>query len=141
MSLVIRLVVIGLARKRSLSASRPSDQARSGQGNCVSAAHALLTSRVRYVLQRAGFCLVDRADDAAPGMRVSEIPSGVLVRWTALGGTAGLYGSHDIETSTGSIVRAAVTAVLADAGHFVMSSGAAGDLIVLPGDQIQFHTP
>ncbi|MFF8280819.1 hypothetical protein ACF05T_32955 [Streptomyces lateritius] len=107
----------------------------------MSAAHTLLTSRVRYLLQRAGFCLVDRADDAAPGMRVSEIPSGVLVRWTALGGTSELHGSRDLETSMESIVRAAVTAVLADAGHFVMSSGAAGDLIVLPGDQIQFHAP
>lgn len=107
----------------------------------MSAAIALLMSHVRCVLQHAGFCLVDTADNATPGMRVNEIPSGVLVRWTALGGTSELYGSHGPGKPTKSVVRAAVTAVLTGHGLCVMSSGAADDLIVLPSDQVHFHTP
>lgn len=98
-------------------------------------------SHVRSVLQHAGFRLVDATDDETPGMRVSKIPSGVLVRWTALGGASEICGSPSPGRSTGSIVRTAVTAVLAGHGLSVMSTDAAGDLIVLPSDHIHFHTP
>ncbi|MER7111775.1 hypothetical protein [Streptomyces sp. NPDC000229] len=103
----------------------------------MSATIALLLSHVRSVLQRAGFFLVDAADDVTPGMRVSAIPSGVRVHWTALGGKCTAHMGP--ESPRGSIVRAAVTAVLADHRLCVMSSGAADDLIVLPSDQIHFR--
>ncbi|MFF8387070.1 hypothetical protein [Streptomyces kanasensis] len=93
------------------------------------------------MLQHAGFRLVDTADDETPGMRVSKIPSGVLVRWTALGGASEVCGTASSGRSTGSIVRTAVTAVLASHGLSIMSTDAAGDLIVLPSDHIHFHTP
>ncbi|GAA2435812.1 hypothetical protein [Streptomyces lavendulocolor] len=92
------------------------------------------------MLQRAGFCLLDAADDVTPGMRVSNVPSGVLIHWTALGGRSEQNGAHVPGGHSESIVRAAVLAVLTGHGLCVLSSGAAGDLIVLPPDQARFRT-
>jgi hypothetical protein len=42
-----------------------------------------LAAQVRHVLSEAGFYLVAETDDGMPGLRVSEVPEGVLVRWAA----------------------------------------------------------
>lgn len=92
--------------------------------------------RVRHVLSQAGFHLAGEADSDAPGLRVSEAPGGVLVRWAASDGFSALAseragGSGD---SMRAIVQAAVSGLLLQLGHTVSQSPGGGGLLVLAED-------
>jgi hypothetical protein len=97
-----------------------------------------LVLQVRRALRLAGFHLVSDANDGTPGLRVSEIPAGALVSWTPLGGLGSLAGAHaDRDDSPGSVVQAAVEAVLLQQGHTIVTGSAGSGVVVLHPDRIR----
>ncbi|MFF1451322.1 hypothetical protein ACFVYF_24775 [Streptomyces sp. NPDC058274] len=90
-----------------------------------------LAEQIRRALTAAGFTVVGETEENAPGLRVSEDDSGVLVGWTASHGFEALAdqsrGSDGADGADGSgtsdsmrtIVRAAVTALLNQLGYTV----------------------
>ncbi|WP_371572342.1 hypothetical protein [Streptomyces sp. NBC_01314] len=85
-------------------------------------------------LIQAGFDVLGDADTSVPGLRVTKVPAGALVSWTASDGFASL--AREQATRTGSddsmraIVRTAVAGLLAQLGHTVTEAPHAGDLVV-----------
>jgi hypothetical protein len=101
----------------------------------MSYAPAELVSRVSSCLAQAGFQVLGDADSAIPGLRVTEVPAGALVSWTASDGftalardQAGHASSHD---SMKVIVQAAVAGLLVQLGHPVTETPHGGGLVVL----------
>ncbi|MEV5431992.1 hypothetical protein [Streptomyces sp. NPDC052701] len=89
-------------------------------------------------MRLAGFHLVGEASDGTPGMRVNEIPSGALVSWTPLGGLGALAGARPGPGGpAGSVVRAAVQAVLLQHGYVILTGSAGDDLVVLPPARVR----
>lgn len=83
---------------------------------------------------QAGFYLVgEGADGGRPGLVVTEMPTGVLVRWTASDGFASL--AKDQRGASGdsmqAVVQAAVSGLLVQLGHTVTEPSGGGDLLVL----------
>ncbi|MFJ6837345.1 hypothetical protein [Streptomyces sp. NPDC091209] len=72
-------------------------------------------------------------EDNRPGISVTEVPTGVLVRWTASDGFASL--AKDQPGASGdsmqAIVQAAVSGLLVQLGHTVTEPSDGGDLLVL----------
>ncbi|MEU6682763.1 hypothetical protein [Streptomyces sp. NPDC046832] len=99
--------------------------------------HPQLLVRVRHVLKLAGFLVVDQADDATPGLRVSEVPAGVLVSWTASHGFTALAADQRGASSDGMrvAVQAAVVGLLVQRGHSVAEASDGNGIVVLPEDQ------
>ncbi|MGQ4376283.1 hypothetical protein ACN6K9_006556 [Streptomyces sp. SAS_267] len=86
-------------------------------------------------LTQAGFDVLGDTDTGVPGLRVTEVPEGALVSWTASDGftslareQAGRAGSDD---SMRVIVQAAVTGLLVQLGHTVAEATDQGDVVVL----------
>ncbi|MEU3787437.1 hypothetical protein [Streptomyces sp900129855] len=86
-------------------------------------------------MARAGFDVLGDTDTGVPGLRVTEVPGGALVTWTASDGftslareQAGRAGSGD---SMRVIVQAAVTELLVQLGHTVTEASDHGDVVVL----------
>lgn len=103
-----------------------------------SAASDLLT-QVRHALVKAGFHLVgEDADDVRPGISVMDVPTGVLVTWTASDGFTSL--AKDQAGASGdsmrAVVRAAVSGVLLHLGYTVTEPLESGDLLVLARQQV-----
>lgn len=72
-------------------------------------------------------------EDGRPGLEVTEVPAGVLVRWTASDGFTSL--ARDQPGASGdsmqAIVQAAVSGLLLQMGHTVTEPSDGGDLLVL----------
>ncbi|MFJ5997001.1 hypothetical protein [Streptomyces sp. NPDC092370] len=93
-----------------------------------------LLGQVRHALIQAGFHLVhEDAQDSEPGLAVTEVAAGVLVRWTASDGFTSL--ANDQPGASGdsmhAIVRAAVSGLLVQMGHTVTEPEDCRDLLVL----------
>lgn len=93
-----------------------------------------LLVQVRHALIHAGFHLVgEDAEDGTPGLSVTMVPTGVLVRWTASDGFTSL--AKDQSGASGdsmqAIVQAAVSGLLVQLGHTVTEPSNGGDLLVL----------
>ncbi|MDQ0955924.1 hypothetical protein QFZ24_009933 [Streptomyces phaeochromogenes] len=100
----------------------------------MSCAPSDLLSRVRHALTQAGFQLVgEDAEDSRPGLAVTTVPAGVLVRWTASDGFASLAKDQPgaLGDSMKVIVQAAVSGLLVQLGHTVTEPEDGGDLLVL----------
>ncbi|MFI5682093.1 hypothetical protein [Streptomyces cellulosae] len=85
-------------------------------------------------LARADFDVLGDTDTGVPGLRVTEVPRGALVTWTASDGftslareQAGRAGSDSMRV----IVQAAVTGLLVQLGHTVTEASDQGDVVVL----------
>ncbi|WAU78402.1 hypothetical protein O1Q96_00730 (plasmid) [Streptomyces sp. Qhu-G9] len=92
-----------------------------------------LLVQVRHALIQAGFHLVGEAEDGGPGLAVTDVPAGVLVRWTASDGFAALAKEQRGALGDGmqAIVQAAVSGLLVQQGHTVTEFSDSGDLLVL----------
>lgn len=92
-----------------------------------------LVGRVRHALKLAGFHIVDEVDDAAPGLRVSEAPGGVLVSWTTSHGFTALAADQRGASSDGMrvVVQAAVAGLLVQCGHTVVETPDGNGIVVL----------
>ncbi|MEU6688285.1 hypothetical protein [Streptomyces sp. NPDC046832] len=98
--------------------------------------HPQLLVRVGHVLKLAGFLVVDQADDATPGLRVSEVPAGVLVSWTASHGFTALAADQRGASSDGMRVAVqAAVGLLVQRGHSVAEASDGNGIVVLPEDQ------
>ncbi|MEU3038089.1 hypothetical protein [Streptomyces griseoaurantiacus] len=113
--------------------SRWHDPIPSGQARRVLSVHPQLVGRVRHALQLAGFHIVDEADDAAPGLRVSEAPGGVLVSWTTSHGFTALAADQRGASSDGMwvVVQAAMVGLLVQGGHMVVETPDGNGIVVL----------
>lgn len=103
----------------------------------MSCAHPDLLIQVRHALAQAGFHLVgEDAADNRPGLTVTTVPAGVLVRWTASDGFTSL--AKDQPGASGdsmrAIVQAAVSGLLVQLGHTVTEPAHGGDLLILADD-------
>jgi hypothetical protein len=91
-----------------------------------------LAAQVRHVLSEAGFYLVAETDGGMPGLRVIEVPEGVLVRWAASDEftslTAGQPG-HASNDGMRAVVQAAVSGILVQRRYTV--TGAEEDCILV----------
>ncbi|MEU5274818.1 hypothetical protein AB0G87_00210 [Streptomyces asoensis] len=99
----------------------------------MSSAPPLLLTQVCHALQQAGFHLVgDGVDDGRPGISVTQVPAGVLVRWTASQGFRSLAIKQPGTSgdSMQAIVRAAVSGLLSQLGHTVTDASDTGDLLI-----------
>lgn len=101
---------------------------------------AELARQVRQTLTRAGFRLVDEADEQTPGLRVRETASGAEVTWTTSDGFAALADrDHGRDTlhdgipvaNVHALVQAAVRNLLTEHGHIVIEASEDGDLVIL----------
>ncbi|MFI1726463.1 hypothetical protein [Streptomyces sp. NPDC020489] len=100
----------------------------------MSSAPSELLSQVRHALIQAGFHLVgEDAQDSRPGLALTTVPAGVLVRWTASDGFASLAKDQPGASadSMQAIVQAAVSGLLIQLGHTVTEPEDGGDLLVL----------
>ncbi len=101
----------------------------------MSYAPAELVSQVSSALVQAGFQVMGDADTGVPGLRVTEVPAGALVGWTASDGFTSLAREQAGRPSSGDsmrvIVQAAVTGLLVQLGHTVTEASDEGDLVVL----------
>ncbi|MDX2576740.1 hypothetical protein PV332_14800 [Streptomyces scabiei] len=113
--------------------SRWHDPIPSGQARRVPSVPPQLVGRVRHALKLAGFHIVDEADDAAPGLRVSEAPAGVLVNWTTSHGFTALTTDQRGASSDGMrvVVQAAVAGLLVQCGHTVVETPDGNGIVVL----------
>ncbi|MGW1562993.1 hypothetical protein ACWCQ1_41810 [Streptomyces sp. NPDC002144] len=91
-----------------------------------------LVGWVRHALKLAGFHIVE-ADDAAPGLRLSETPAGVLVSWTTSHGFTALAADQRGASSDGMrvVVQAAVAGLPAQCGHTVAEAPDGNGIVVL----------
>ncbi|MGC5234429.1 hypothetical protein [Streptomyces albogriseolus] len=84
---------------------------------------------------RAGFDVLGDTDTGVPGLRVTEVPGGALVTWTASDGFTSLAREQVRHGASGDsmrvIVQAAVTGLLVQLGHTVTESSDQGDVVVL----------
>jgi hypothetical protein len=95
----------------------------------------VFAAQVRHVLSEAGFYLVTETDDGMPGLRVSEVPDGVLVRWAVSEAFTALAASqpgHAANDSMRAVVQAAVSGVLVQQGHTVTAAEHDGILVLAP---------
>ncbi|USQ86095.1 hypothetical protein NFX46_21695 [Streptomyces phaeoluteigriseus] len=96
---------------------------------------AELVAQVRSALVQAGFQVLGGADTGVPGLRVTEVPAGALISWTASDGFTSLTrdqaGHSASDDSMRAIVQAAVTGLLVQLGHTVTEASGDGDLVVL----------
>ncbi|MGW7261175.1 hypothetical protein [Streptomyces sp. NPDC054834] len=100
----------------------------------MSPARSDLLIQVRHALIQAGFHLVgEDAEDSGPGLAVTTVPTGVLVRWTASDGFTSL--AKDQPGASGdsmqAIVQAAISGLLVQLGHTVTEPSDGGDLLIL----------
>ncbi|MFE6094452.1 hypothetical protein ACFQ7M_21110 [Streptomyces massasporeus] len=100
----------------------------------MSSAPPTLLTQVRHALKQAGAHLVgDDVEDGRPGISVTEVPAGVLVRWTASNGFRAL--AKDQPGASGdnmqAIVQAAVSGLSVQLGHTLTEPSDGGDLLVL----------
>ncbi|MFF0088230.1 hypothetical protein ACFYR1_52980 [Streptomyces canus] len=105
-----------------------------GQATLVPSVPPDLLTRVRHALKQAGFHLVcEDVGDGRPGISVTEVSAGVLVRWTASDAFTSL--AKDQRGISGNsmqaIVQAAVSGLLVQLGHTVTEPSVGGDLLVL----------
>ncbi|WP_329254232.1 hypothetical protein [Streptomyces canus] len=95
---------------------------------------AELVSQVSSALVQAGFQVLGDADTGVPGLRVTEVPEGALVRWTASDGFTSLARDQARRAGSGDsmrvLVQAAVTGLLVQLGHTVTEACDEGDLVV-----------
>nr|WP_024127677.1 hypothetical protein [Streptomyces sp. F12]AHE40441.1 Hypothetical protein pFRL6_354 [Streptomyces sp. F12] len=103
----------------------------------MSSVRPKLVGRVCYALKLAGFHVVDEADDAATGLRVSETPAGVLVSWTTSHGFTALAADQRGASSDGMrvAVQAAVAGLLVQCGHTVVETPDGNGIVVLADGQ------
>ncbi|MEV6742378.1 hypothetical protein AB0N14_38105 [Streptomyces sp. NPDC051104] len=110
------------------------DLRSSGQGALVSCP-AELVSQVSSALVQAGFHVLGDADTGFPGLRVTEVPAGALVSWTASDGFTSLAreqaGRGPSDDDMGAIIQAAVSGLLVQLGHTVAETPDGADLVVL----------
>ncbi len=101
----------------------------------MSCAPAELVSQVSSALIQAGFHVLGDADTGVPGLRVTEVPAGALVSWTASDGFTSLARERTGRTASDDtmrvIVQAAVSGLLVQLGHTVTETPDEGDLVVL----------
>ncbi|WP_327686506.1 hypothetical protein [Streptomyces sp. NBC_00467] len=100
----------------------------------VSSVPSDLLSQVRRALLQAGFHLKgEGAEDGGPGLSVTEVPAGVLVKWTASDGFTAL--AEDQLTTSGdsmqAVVQAAVSGLLLQLGHTVTEAPDGAGLPIL----------
>ncbi|MFE6335894.1 hypothetical protein ACFVOK_22230 [Streptomyces sp. NPDC057798] len=91
-----------------------------------------LLVQIRHALIQAGFHLAGEAEDGRPGLAVTDVPTGVLVRWTASDGFTSLAKDQRGTLGEGmqAIVQAAISSLLVQLGHTV-TEASDGDLLVL----------
>ncbi|MEU0215064.1 hypothetical protein ABZ281_08025 [Streptomyces sp. NPDC006265] len=95
----------------------------------------MLAAQVRHVLSEAGFYLVAETGEGMPGLWVSEVPEGVLVRWAASEAFTALAASQSGRASNDSmraVVQAAVSGLLMQQGHIVTAAEHDGILVLAP---------
>ncbi|EFL20008.1 predicted protein [Streptomyces sp. C] len=82
---------------------------------------------------QVGFQVVGEAgEDSGPGLVVTAVPAGVLVRWAASDGFASLAkGQPSASGGLQVIVHAAVSGLLVQLGYSVKESADGGQLLVL----------
>ena len=101
----------------------------------MSHAPAELVSQVSAALAQAGFDVLGDTATGVPGLRVTEVPSGALVTWTASDEFTSLAREHVRHGASGDsmrvIVQAAVTGLLVQLGHTVTETSHQGDVVVL----------
>ncbi|MEU5893811.1 hypothetical protein ABZ835_44440 [Streptomyces sp. NPDC047461] len=93
-----------------------------------------LLTQVRHALIQAGFHLVgEDAQDSRPGLAVTTVPTGVLVKWTTSDGFTSLAKDQPGASSDSmqAIVQAAITGLLIQQGHTVTEPTDDGDLLLL----------
>jgi hypothetical protein len=96
---------------------------------------SVLAAQVRHVLSEAGFYLVAQTDGGMPGLRVTEVPEGVLVRWAASDEFTALAASQPGRASNDgmrAVVQAAVSGLLMQRGHIVTAAEEDGILVLTP---------
>ncbi|MFF3349748.1 hypothetical protein [Streptomyces sp. NPDC002779] len=102
-----------------------------------------LYAQVRHALLQAGFHLVaGDAKGGRPGLSVTEVPVGVLVKWTASDGFTALAKDQP-GASCGSmqaIVQAAVSGLLLQLGHTVAEPPDGVGLLVLADQSAMCRT-
>jgi hypothetical protein len=94
---------------------------------------SLLADQVRHALAEAGFHLSTGAETGRPGLEVSEMPKGVLLRWTASDEFQALTGERPGRAPNDgmrAMVQAAVSGLLEQRGH-VITAAEGDDLLVL----------
>jgi sugar lactone lactonase YvrE len=98
----------------------------------VSAAPSVLLLQVRHALVQAGFHLVGEAEGGQRGLVVRDVPTGVLVRWTASDGFTSLAVDQRGDSGGGvqAIVQAAVSGLLVQLGHTVTEPSDGGLLVL-----------
>ncbi|MFC4612901.1 hypothetical protein ACFO9E_34915 [Streptomyces maoxianensis] len=86
-------------------------------------------------LVQAGFPVLGDTDTGVPGLRVSEVPAGALVSWTASDGFTSLAREQASRAASDDsmrvIVQAAVSGLLVQLRHTVAETPDGGDLMVL----------
>ncbi len=100
----------------------------------MSSSSSDLLEQVRHALVQAGFHLArEDTHDSEPGLAVTKVPAGVLVRWTASDGFTSLANDQPGASvdRMHTIVRAAVSGLLVQLGHTVTEPPGSGDLLVL----------
>ncbi|OQR59682.1 hypothetical protein B6E66_33895 [Streptomyces maremycinicus] len=93
-----------------------------------------LADQVRRALAEAGFHVSTGLDAGTPGLEVSEVSEGVLIRWTASDEFQALTGEQPgraPDDGVRAMVQAAVSGVLEQQGHVIAPSEGEG-LLVLP---------
>ncbi|WP_114041667.1 hypothetical protein [Streptomyces sp. SDr-06] len=94
-----------------------------------------LLTQVRHALQQAGFQLTDNNGAAAsgPGLAVTQVPAGVLIKWTASDGFTALANDQPgiSGDSMHTAVQAAITGLLLQLGHTLTNPSQGGDVLVL----------
>jgi hypothetical protein len=91
---------------------------------------------VKFALLQAGFQVLSEKEPDVPGLRVTEVPAGALVSWTASDEFASLARERggcasNADDSIRVIVKVAVSGLLLRLGHSIAESAADGDLLVL----------
>jgi hypothetical protein len=87
-------------------------------------------------LIQAGFHLVGETDEGRPGLEVTKVSAGVLVRWTASDGFTSLTKDQHGDAGDGmqAVVHAAISGLLIQLGHTVKESSDGRDLLVVEGE-------
>ncbi|WP_142270000.1 hypothetical protein [Streptomyces sp. SLBN-115] len=93
-----------------------------------------LADEVRRALTEAGFQLITDTDGGTPGLQVSEIPEGVLIRWVSsdqFQAPACEQPGRIQGDGMRAMVQAAVLGLLMQQGHMI-TEVEEDDLLVLP---------
>ncbi|MFJ1974122.1 hypothetical protein ACIO93_36445 [Streptomyces sp. NPDC087903] len=94
----------------------------------------MLATQVRHALSEAGFHLVADTEGGMPGLWVSQVAEGVLVRWVVSDSFAALAGEQPGRASSDGMeemVQAAVSGLLMQRGHIVTAAEGGIGIIVL----------